>query len=1641
MSGGNIKVVVRCRPLNSRELARGAKSLIRMEGNQTIIYRPASDDPGNAKAAKREDTEEFKAFTFDKSYWSADKSSPNYATQAHLYNDLGEELLDHSFDGYNTCIFAYGQTGAGKSYSMMGYGEDKGIIPLTCCELFNRITRNTDPNVKYQVEVSYIEIYNERVRDLLNPKNKDKNLKVREHPSLGPYVEDLSKLIVNSFQDIENLMDEGNKARTVAATNMNETSSRSHAVFTLLLTQKRHDPETKMDSEKVSRISLVDLAGSERANSTGATGARLKEGANINKSLTTLGKVIAALAEQSAPGSKKGKKGAETFVPYRDSVLTWLLKDSLGGNSKTAMIAAISPADYDETLSTLRYADAAKKIKNKAVVNEDPNAKLIRELKEELAMLRNKIGITEGGGGGGLAESETTYDPSIPPSKQVVLLQDKEGNTIKKTKEEIIEQIEASQKLMTEINETWEEKLRRTEEIQKEREKTLEELGIMVEKNAVGVSPPKKVPHLVNLNEDPLMSECLVYQIKQGITRVGRLESDVPADIRLSGENILEEHCYFENKEGVVTLHPSPNSTTMVNGIRINKTRRLKSGFRIILGDFHVFRFNHPDEVRKERAKSKNLSISINTNMISNANGEESGKAPDSPTSTASILSEAVIDWNYAKREAAMNYLNFGPELVGNMPDEELTRLMEEIRKIQGTRRTRPDSRSGDFDDDTESRSSDKPGSNGTYETNDTVYTTDSPQSDTDEKLRTIKEEMQMQLDLQKQEYEEKMRLIEASNLEADELKAEKKQMEEKLKMLQGEMQRVLEVQALEYQRKLKRLSTANLEGFQLPLDIPPYTEEELQLIHMVIKKWKRQRFVHMAETILSNAVVLKEANVISKELGKKVLYQFTIIEEEPFTNPVSFYENRSATSQLNNINGNNNEKDIAIFVNGSTEDTSLYASKKPCVGVKVIDTKNNTVYIWSLDKLKNNLQKMRNLYNFIDRPQYSKHFNWEDPFYENPPPQFTFIGSAAIGLTCLLWKTEHEQEVPVFQRYSGKELGSCLIRIKFLSESKASSPLESESESTTSKLSVGSSVVFEVKIIELKGIPESEFTQVHVQFKLSSFGTIPHLSPGEHIYTTDLMSEFGDTPIRFNYEQTLSVAVTPEMMNVLTNGMLTFEVFGRAEPAVLTFMERWDDPNERQNHKGINGNSHESTPRERRSDDELVAEEKHDIVAWVKVCELAPSGDYVPVQVLSQNTLDPGAFFLRQGLQRRIILTLTHNSGHQFPWNRVTRMEIGRVRLLDGKGRLAESPVQNDIEMKMLPSQTVQFNGDGTSVLSAQASWDSTLHDSIFLNRTTDSKSRVLLGLTWYVEAEKCVEPICFSMDIAVQIQGREARPPSKLIQLLNQSKVLWKSSGLFSVTLKPPMTRKISELWRLNTASKYVRGEEFLGSWKPRGISLIKDFKKINECIQKRESVEFTKQVIKLREICQSANGSKHVFGTSDPEELVKRTYDLWIKKWGTSKEIVINQEPPLSGPYPDAEINRYVKTPTKLVAQVRMVGKTDTITKKGYLYSPENAYADWVKRWYVLRRPYLFIYESQKETEEQGVVNLTSVRVDYKKDVELILERKFVFSIFTNNNSYVLQASSKQDMIDWISKIDQFFNLEDVEASKNQKVTTQN
>ncbi|KAK8157387.1 kinesin family protein-like protein [Phyllosticta citrichinensis] len=376
---GNVKVVVRVRGFVKRELERGAECLVRMDPHtqETILLPPGENDAANSRTSTRKITED-KKFIFDKSFWSHGNVDPHFAKQEDVYNSFGGEFLNHNFEGYHTCIFAYGQTGSGKSYTMMGTPEQPGLIPRTCHELFDRIQNDPTPNTTYSVHVSYFEVYNEHVRDLLAQRtNPATYLKIRESQTDGVYVQGLSEAPVKSYVDVARLMRTGDLNRTTASTKMNDTSSRSHAVFTIHLKQMQHSLLTDETIERTARMRLVDLAGSERVKTTEATGQRLVEGGKINKSLTTLGRVIAALAHNGSTGptsdtrrrSSAGKK--KELVPYRDSVLTWILKDSLGGNSKTAMVACIAPADYDETLSTLRYADQAKRIRTRATINQD----------------------------------------------------------------------------------------------------------------------------------------------------------------------------------------------------------------------------------------------------------------------------------------------------------------------------------------------------------------------------------------------------------------------------------------------------------------------------------------------------------------------------------------------------------------------------------------------------------------------------------------------------------------------------------------------------------------------------------------------------------------------------------------------------------------------------------------------------------------------------------------------------------------------------------------------------------------------------------------------------------------------------------------------------------------------------------------------------------------------------------------------------------------------------------------------------------------------------------------------------------------------------------------------------------------------
>lgn len=1225
-------------------------------------------------------------------------------------------------------------------------------------------------------------------------------------------------------------------------------------------------------------FSLVDLAGSERANSTGATGARLKEGANINRSLTTLGKVISGLADQSiAEANKKGGKKKEVFIPYRDSVLTWLLKDSLGGNSKTAMIAAISPADYDETLSTLRYADQAKKITNKAVVNEDPNAKMIRELKEELDTLRDRLRVyapevvEELSGASAYRQEEAkaaaasgrTPLPTrsaITNAAQVLVIEDAQGNKKKMTKQEVVDQLTSSEKLLANLKETWEEKLKRTKEIHLDREKALQDLGITIDKSNMGIYMPKEIPSIVNLNEDPFMSECLMYQIKVGKTRVGRQEGQSQCEIRLSGANIQDEHCWFEHgPDNAVTLHPATDkkdAMTMVNGVRISEPRRLKNGYRIILGHHHIFRFNHPEEIRRERNDTIRQITSSPQPIDSNSSTseDENNLDPNLLTSSAELM-----DWNYARLEAMRNHYSSETNFNG-LKDEDIEKLYDDIGRIRQSRRTRTDSRM-DFDDD--------------------------DSSSTGHRLSTA------------------ATMVDDGSICTDATIVAPEKLQEKIKDVKEKHRKELDLQRSFYEAKIHRMSSMHASDSNSLFETT-YTDHQIKLVKKVFQRWKKIHHVTMAEVVLTNAILLKEANIISRELEKDVIYQFTIIEDD-FAQLKSNWEETSGLQQFEQ-----EDED-------GTGDKNLISSPKPCVGIRVIDKKNQSVYVWSLEKLKARLHKMRNLRNFIDRPQYRKHFNWEDPFHEKPCPKYSFVGSAAVSVRNLTRQHQaYESCVEILCRITGQVKGKLRLLVSPIARSGSAAEIENAvEEEDGDSLRVGQQLLFEIRLLELIGLNENEFTQVHVQYRLSSFGGIGPRASAERLFATDPISGFGTSKsIALDYSQTLSILVTEPIKQILLHKMIVFEIYGVAQPRILSQYERWDDQREKPklatmlaennplsktmiSHGGCSsssgsGGSHSAG---RRPEEELLAAERHDVLAWIQICELMPNGEYMPVQVISQNPLDRGAFSLRQGLQRRICITLSHTSGRQFLWNKVSKAVIGQVRLLDAKGRIISSPAHEDIQIRLLSQQQVQYKNDGTSLLIAQGAWDSSQHDCLFLNRLTQTGTRILLNLKWEIETEKCSKPIPCAMDIAVRIQGRDTSNFG-LRKLLGSNKYLNKYSGVFLIHLRPPMTRRVSQLWRLNTASKFIPGEEFLGSWRPRGVSLVNDFKHIQERIQRKEQVAATTQTLMLHTArSQTSHGSMNdketiatAIATSDDQqaELVRKVLSLWRSKWGTDKEV---------------------------------------------------------------------------------------------------------------------------------------------------------
>jgi kinesin family protein 1 len=592
----------------------------------------------------------------------------------------------------------------------------------------------------------------------------------------------------------------------------------------------------------------------------------------------------------------------------------------------------------------------------------------------------------------------------------------------------------------------------------------------------------------------------------------------------------------------------------------------------------------------------------------------------------------------------------------------------------------------------------------------------------------------------------------------------------------------------------------------------------------------------------------------------------------------------------------------------GDVADPTLASATQPSVAIKVLDKRNNAIYLWSLDRLQQQLQRMRNLTVFIDRPSYSQHFSSEEPFYNSPPPLYSFIGNALVSLAPVSRRLSSTSIVPIFCRYTAEAIGSCRIDLRILNvappkrhpgsgtSTRSSSPLPSPTVNGNKTLSVGSRINFVLTIDSVKGLSPHDFSAVHLQARLASF--IGPSAAAEEVFASPVVDLESASLSDLKFRRTFTIGATTKTLAHIREGYAPIEFFASVTPTYLERLERWDEMREQRtpltNGNGVQTNGttspssqspRPSTQPMRRSETEFFMEQTHDVVAWVQLCELGPDGEYVPVPVVTSGGTDPGTYTLHQGLQRRVALHLACNSGRQLPWSELTRVRIGNVRLLDLKGRLHESTSKPLVTLPLLQQQDVAFKPDGTGELRAEALWDSSVHDSILLNRVTGANQKVMLQLTWSVAVDTCAEPVQFSTDIAIAIQTRDARPPSKLMTFLGSTKILSKTSTVFHVRLTPPLTRSAKDLWRLDTAEKYVRGEEALGSWRPRGITAVEDYSKLVTMERRASDVQATRVILASMPPKPPTQANSIVWGG---EKLLEKSVDLWQKKFGHRGEV---------------------------------------------------------------------------------------------------------------------------------------------------------
>uniref|UniRef100_A0A8C5SR93 plus-end-directed kinesin ATPase n=1 Tax=Laticauda laticaudata TaxID=8630 RepID=A0A8C5SR93_LATLA len=1144
-----------------------------------------------------------------------------------------------------------------------------------------------------------------------------------------------------------------------------------------------------------------------------------------------------------------------------------------------------------------------------------------------------------------------------------------------------------TEKIIAELNETWEEKLRRTEAIRMEREALLAEMGVAMREDGgtLGVFSPKKTPHLVNLNEDPLMSECLLYYIKDGMTRVGREDGERRQDIVLSGHFIKEEHCIFrsDTKSGtVVTLEPCEGADTYVNGKKVTEPSILRSGNRIIMGKSHVFRFNHPEQARQERERTP------------------CAETPAEP-----------VDWAFAQRELL--------EKQGIDMKQEMEQRLQELE--------------------------------------------DQYRKEREEANYLLEQQRLVRIPLI-------IQFPELSHLQWTEREFELAlwafrkwkwyQFTSLRDLLWGNAIFLKEANAISVELKKKVqfqfvLLTDTLYSPLPPDLLPPDAAKDREkrpfprtIVAVEVQDQKNGATHYWTlEKLRQRLDLMREMYDRAAEVPSSVIEDCdnVVTGGDPFYDRFPWFR-LVGSSPIFNTCMSERMADLTPSPTFSNPDSDI---TEPA----------DEQHVGKEEEEEEDLEEDI----FPEYPLY----DGQDPFYDRSP-LFSLVGRAFVYLSNLLYPVplvhrvaivsekgevkgflrvavqaisadeeapdygsgvrqsgtakisfddQHFEKVCLGMSRSGtsqEELrivegqgqitdigpsadevnnNTCAGKKSFLFWDEKST-VDGPFEAALEHLKLGSIFTFRVTVLQASSI-SAEYADIFCQFNF--------IHRHDEAFSTEPLKNTGrGPPLGFYHVQNIAVEVTKSFIEYIKSQPIVFEVFGHYQQYpfpplckdVLSPLRpsRRHFPRVMPLSKPVPATKLSAMTRPSIGPCQC----KYDLMVFFEICELEANGDYIPAVVDHRGGMPcHGTFLLHQGIQRRITVTLVHETGSHIRWKEVRELVVGRIRNTPEGDESLIDP--NILSLNILSSGYIR------TFYQFEAAWDSSMHNSLLLNRVTPYREKIYMTLSAYIEMENCTQPAVVTKDFCMVFYSRDAKlPASRSIRNLFGSGSLRASesnrvTGVYELSLcriadagSPGMQRRRRRV--LDTSVAYVRGEENLAGWRPRSDSLILDHQWELEKLSLLQEVRL-------------------IF-------VVRQAYPVTDSFYTQLSEMSVTllRDPSMSG-LGSATLTPSSTCPSLIEGHYTATEASPIVSRKGYLHFLEPHTNGWVKRYVVVRRPYVYIYNSDKDSLERAVLNLSSAQVEYSEDQQAMLKTPNTFAVCTEHRGILLQASNDKDMHDWL------------------------